>query len=144
VLAGATEPLTLLPADGSPLPEGEVPEVLHPLQVGTVSYVPLLEILRNAGIALVPGTDGERQEVAFSLLSDLYQLSYVVDNEGNVTDLQVMKNLAPQVMTSREAALYGGVFYLPTATATELTQVTFVPDEAATRITVTLPAVPES
>lgn len=143
VLAGAAEPLALLPAEGQPTPEPPAEAiVLHPMQLGTDVYVPLLEILRNAGTALIPGTGTERQEVAFSLLNDLYQISYVLDNAGNVTDLQALKNLAPQVMANRSAILADGVFYLPLDTASGLTQITFALDEAQTRYTVTLPTLP--
>ena len=146
VLAGETQPLTLPTTEGEPLATGEVPAeavALHPLQVGKDVYVPLLEILRNAGTALIPGVDTQRQEMAFSLLSDLYQISYVVDNEGNVTDLQVLKNLEPQVMSLRAALLADGVFYLPMQAATELTQITFALDEAGDKYVVTMPTLPE-
>lgn len=146
VLAGETQPLTLPLAEGQPVATGEAPAeavALHPLQVGEDIYVPLLEILQSAGTALIPGVDTQRQEVAFSLLSDLYQISYVLDNEGNVTDLQVLKNLAPQVMSVRAAVLADGVLYLPMQVATELTQITFALDGAGELYTVTLPTLPE-
>lgn len=143
VLAGTTEPLTLLPADGQPTPEPPAEAaLLHPMQLDTDVYVPLLEILRDAGTAMIPGVGTERQEVAFSLLNDLYQISYVLDNEGNVTDLQVLKNMEPQVMANRNAILADGVLYLPLDTMAGLTQITFVLDEAQTRYTVTLPTLP--
>ena len=133
----------MLPVEGQPTPEPPTEAaLLHPMQLGEEVYVPLLEILRNAGTALIPGVGTERQEVAFSLVSDLYQISYVLDNEDNVTDLQALKNLQPQVMVNRSAILADGVLYLPLNTATGLTQITFALDEGQTRYTVTLPTLP--
>ncbi len=144
MLTGATAPLSLLGPDNQPVMEGDTPVLLRPMQLGTDLYVPIFEILRNTDIVLIPGTDPARQEIAFSLLSDMYQISYVLDNEGNVTDLQAFKNMEPQLMSLRNAVVMDGVFYLPMNVVTELTQITFTPDEAATRYTVALPSLPEA
>ena len=73
------------------------------------------------------------------MLSDLYQISYVVDNEGNVTNLTVLKNQTPQILSLRAAVLWEGVFYLPMNVVQELTGTTFIPDETGLRYSVTLP-----
>lgn len=141
VLAGGTEPLTLPITDATAT---AIPEVLHPVQYGDQVYIPFLDIVRSAGSVIIPGTNAtDTQEVAFSLLNDVYQISYVIDNSGNVTNLVVLKNQSPQILTTRNAFLLDGVLYLPMTVSTELTGVTFTLDEAATRYTVTVPTAPE-
>ena len=142
ILTGGTEPLALATADAAAT---STPAPLHPAQYGDQVYVPLLEIVRSAGSVIIPGTaTAETQEVAFSLLSDVYQITYNIDNGGNITNLQVLKNQSPQVMSLRNAFLLDGVFYLPLTVTTELTGITFTLDEAATRYTITLPTLPEA
>lgn len=141
VLVGGTEPLTLPITDAATT---AIPEVLHPVQYGDQVYIPFLDIVRSAGSVIIPGTNAtDTQEVAFSLLNDVYQISYVTDNSGNVTNLVVLKNQSPQILTTRNAFLLDGVLYLPMTVSTELTGVTFTLDEAATRYTVTVPTAPE-
>ena len=137
VLAGATEPLTRLVEDA--LPTAETPETLHPLMVTDQIYVPFLEILRSTGNVLIPGTGTDQQEVAFSLLSDIYQITYVLDNEGNITNLTVLKNETPQILSLRDAVMMDGILYLPLTVTQELTGVSYTLDEATGRYTVTLP-----
>ena len=140
VLAGSTDPLTL------PSPDTTVvanPVTLHPVQDGDQVYVPLVEIIRSAGSVIIPGADAtDTQEVAFSLLNDVYQISYVIDNAGTVTNLVVLKNQTPQIMSTRNAFLLDSILYLPMTVTTELTGITYTLDEAGTRYTITVPTAP--
>lgn len=138
VLEGTSDPLTLMPA--STTPDAETALVpLHPMLVGEQVFIPILEILRDAGFALISGADTARQEVAFSVLTDLYQLTYTLDSEGNIADLQVLKNREPQVLALRNALVAEGVLYLPQTTVTAIMQIAFTLDENGTRYTVVLP-----
>lgn len=140
VLTGSTDPLTLSATDATAVAD-LVP--LNPVQYGDQVYVPFLDIVRAAGSVIIPGTNvTDTQEVAFSLLNDVYQISYVIDNAGNVTNLVVLKNQTPQIMSTRNAFLLDGVLYLPMTVTTELTGITYTLDEAGTRYTVTIPTAP--
>ena len=140
VLLGSAVPMTLAPtADAT-----AEPVLLRPLQVGELVYAPLLEILRNAGSVLIPGNSADRQETAFSLLNDVYQISYAVDATGAVVDLTVLKNQTPLPLSLRHAIVLDGVLYLPMTVSSEITQITFTLNEAATQYEVTLPALPQT
>ena len=138
VLAGQTEPLTLQkqPAEEA---TAEPPATLRPMQVGDVIYAPFLAILKDAGSILLPGTDTARTEVAFSFGNDVFQISYVSAEDSNVTDLQVLKNQQPQLLSLRNAVVMDGTLYLPINVISEVTGTGFSLDEATGRYTVTLP-----
>ena len=139
VLADSATPLTqTLLSDGSAATEA-LP--LHPLLVGEQVYVPFLELLRATGSIVLPGADQDRQEFAFSIQQDVYQISYVTDASGTVSDLQAVKNQQPQIMSSRMAIIMDGVLYMPMSSVSELTHITFTPNEALTRYTVAIPSV---
>ena len=124
------------------LPDGTAPTEatpLHPLLVGDQVFVPVLDILRASGSVVIPGVDGSRQEYAFSIQQDVYQLSYRVDATGAILDLQAQKNQSPLILTSTDALLHNGTLYLPMTTVSELTHITFTPNEALTRYTVAIP-----
>ncbi len=135
VLAGETEPLTLQNDAASALPE---PVTLHPLQYGDTVMAPILEILRDAGSVILPGTDTVVWEAAFTLNENLYQFSYQVDEAGNVTELTVTKNQETQAVTDSTGCVLDDLLYLPIQTVTEVLGVTIVTDDAALRYTVTL------
>ena len=136
VLVGQTEPMQVQQDESTDTQE---PILLHPVQLGDTVYVPYIEILKSAGVVTIPGVDPAKQEIAFSLLSDIYQINYVLDNEGNVTDLTVLKNQTPQVLSLRSALVLDGLFYLPITVTTELTGITYTLDEALTVYTVAIP-----
>jgi peptidoglycan hydrolase-like protein with peptidoglycan-binding domain len=141
VMAGSAEPLTLQNDAALALPE---PVTLHPLQYGETVMAPILEILRDAGSVILPGTDTVVWEVAFTLNEDLYQFSYQADEAGNVTELTVTKNREPLALTESTGYVFEELLYLPMQTITECLGVTFTPDETATRYTVTLTPVQDA
>lgn len=142
VLAGHTEPLVWttdqLPADAEPV-------VLHPLMVGEQAYLPMLEILRDAGVVLVPGANSDTAfETAFSVLTHVYQLSATVDANGVLSNLSVADNGVPMLLSRRDGYLLDGIVYLPAEVCTEMTGLTFAPDEATGVYTVVMPAQTEN
>ncbi len=137
VLAADAAPLA--PVMQATLAPEATPALLHPLQVGEVTYVPLLELLRAMGNTLIPGANTDTVEIAFTIAKDIYQINYAVDAEGAVINLEVQKNQTPQVLSIRDARLLDGMFYLPMTVVTELTGITFTPDETGNLYTVALP-----
>lgn len=136
VLEGQLEPMTYAVTET----EGETtPETLHPLMASDQTFVPLLEILRSTGSVVLPAVEDDRLSIAFSMDADLYQISYIIDNEGAVTDLQVQKNQTPMVLTSREAYIQDGILYLPAEVSTEITGITYMLDEETGVYTVVMP-----
>ncbi len=143
-LAGTETALTETAFIGSQTSDDSDLPLLHPLQVGEQVYVPLLEILRHAEIVTIAGVDDARQENAFSILEDVYQLSYEIDDEGIVKDILLLKNMVPQVMTPRSAYAVNNILYLPLNAVTDVMQITFTLDEAQTQYTITMPVAGDS
>ncbi|HNW86569.1 MAG TPA: peptidoglycan-binding domain-containing protein [Candidatus Limiplasma sp.] len=143
ILASGTAPLTAAAAASGDSAAAE-PAVLHPVQAGDTVYVPVLDILQAAGIVTVPGAGNtDTQEVAFSVNTDVYQIAYTLDNLGTVTDLKIIKNQTPQVLSLRQGLVMDGLFYLPMNVTTEVFGLTYTLDETQTHYTVALPTLPE-
>lgn len=137
VLAGSEQPLTFTAAAETDA-QAE-PAVLHPALYADIVYVPLLEILRDAGVVLVPQAGDTRYDVAFSLGNDLYQIGYALDAAGMPADLTVLKNMEPQPLTLRSALLMDGLLYLPLTVTQEFTGISYTLDTAGARYSVALP-----
>ena len=130
VLDGFTEPLT---AQDTQLP-------LHPLEADETLFIPLAEILKSTGNVVIGNTDGNFEELAFTVLTDFYQLSYTREDDGSLLDLLFKKNSQPQPLVTRTAILQGGILYLPLEDMARITGIAFVMDDASGTITVTMPA----
>ena len=136
VLDGSTDAMTLAAAQGA---ADTAAVVLHPALFNGQVYVPFLEVMRNAGSVLVPDIGTDSHDTAYSLLNDLYQISYQLDDTDGITNLVILKNQTPQVLSLRSALLMDSVLYLPMTVTTELTGITYGLNETQTRYTVTLP-----
>jgi hypothetical protein len=136
VLAGGDEPMTLF-SDAEP--SGAAADVLHPAQLEDTVYVPLMEILKNAGIEIVPESYDRQRTVSFTLTDGVYTLSYTQEDESAVTDVTVTVNEEARALTLDTGFVLEGVLYLPLDTATEATGATFMLDEATGVYTVALP-----
>ncbi|MCI5956611.1 MAG: peptidoglycan-binding protein [Clostridiales bacterium] len=132
-LEGASEALSLPAADG-----GEA-RALAPYAYGESLYLPLLEILKAAGINIISSSTVEADECAFVLGDAIYRLSYTEDQAGNPTGLKVFKNNQPQVMPGRDIRRVEDVIYLPAECVEGLLGVTAVVDEGQKAVIVTLP-----
>ena len=130
VLSGFADPLT---AQDSQL-------ILHPVEWEEELFVPLMEILQNAGNVVISNTDGNTEELAFSVLADFYQLSYTLDEDGNLSDFALEKDAQPQPLNTRNAILLDDILYLPLEDVARITGITFTMDDAGGIVTVTMPA----
>lgn len=134
VLAGTTD---LLMAKAK---EGGEAKTLIPLQMDEETiFIPLLDILENAGVLVLPSVKDQHMEYAFALSEDLYFLSYDLDADGNPQELVITKNGQPQVMATRAALIEDGRLYLPLAEMEKWTGMTCTLDEENKAYTVTLP-----
>lgn len=130
VLDGFTDPLT---AQDTGLP-------LHPLESDETLYIPLAEMIKSTGGVVIGNVDGSLEELAFTVLTDFYQLSYTREEDGSLSDLLFKKNTQPQPLATRNAILEDGILYLPLEDMARITGITFVMDDAGGVITVTMPA----
>ncbi len=137
LLEGQDQPVMTVPQPGID------PVVLPPLRDAEEAVlVPLLRILQDAGIWVVPQEDTGHSEYAFAIGEDLYQLSFDIDQGGNPTGLAIFKNNEPQLMDRRVAVLADGILYLYQGDVEKITGIAFTLEEGSQVYTVTVPAHP--
>ena len=134
-LAGAAEALTIAQEDEE--------AALLPYRMGEEVYLPLLEILHEAGINVIASETVEADEYAFAMNDDIIRIAFTHDQAGAPVSLEVYKNNEPQIVPVRDIRSVSDVLYLPTSTIESLTGIAAQTDEAAQTVTVTLPAAPE-
>ena len=134
-LDGAAEALTIAQEDEE--------AALLPYRMGEEVYLPLLEILHEAGINVIASETVEADEYAFAMNDDIIRIAFTHDQAGAPVSLEVYKNNEPQIVPVRDIRSVSDVLYLPTSTIESLTGIAAQTDEAAQTVTVTLPAAPE-
>lgn len=134
-LAGAAEALTIAQEDEE--------AALLPYRMGEEVYLPLLEILHEAGINVIASETVEADEYAFAMNDDIIRIAFTHDQAGAPVSLEVYRNNEPQIVPVRDIRSVSDVLYLPTSTIESLTGIAAQTDEAAQTVTVTLPAAPE-
>lgn len=134
-LDGAAEALTIAQEDEE--------AALLPYRMGEEVYLPLLEILHEAGINVIASETVEADEYAFAMNDDIIRIAFTHDQAGAPVSLEVYKNNEPQIVPVRDIRSVGDMIYLPASTIESLTGIAAQTDEAAQTVTVTLPAAPE-
>ena len=134
-LDGAAEALTIVQEDEE--------AALLPYRMGEEVYLPLLEILHEAGINVIASETVEADEYAFAMNDDIIRIAFTHDQAGAPVSLEVYRNNEPQIVPVRDIRSVSDVLYLPTSTIESLTGIAAQTDEAAQTVTVTLPAAPE-
>lgn len=128
------------PGFTQPLTVGDTETVLHPARLDETLYVPLIEILQNAGNVVVSNTNGNLEETAFAVLTDFYQISYAVGDDGSLSNLVVEMNGKALPLINRTAFLLDGILYLPMEDVAGRMGIVFGVDDATGIIAVTMPA----
>ena len=134
-LAGAAEALTIAQEDEE--------AALLPYRMGEEVYLPLLEILHEAGINVIASETVEADEYAFAVNDDIIRIAFTHDQSGAPVSLEVYRNNEPQIVPVRDIRGVGDMIYLPASTIESLTGIAVQVDEEAQTVTVTLPAAPE-
>lgn len=134
-LAGAAEALTIAQEDEE--------AALLPYRMGEEVYLPLLEILHEAGINVIASETVEADEYAFAMNDDIFRIAFTHDQSGAPVSLEAYRNNEPQIVPVRDIRSVSDVLYLPASTIESLTGIAAQTDEAAQTVTVTLPAAPE-
>ncbi len=119
---------------------GDTDTVLHPVEQEEALYIPLTEILQNAGNVIITNNTDTGEELAFNVFTDFYQVSYTVSDDGSLSDLVFEKNAQPQPLQNRSALLLDGVFYLPMEDMVRITGINVTVDDTAGSIIITMPA----
>lgn len=135
-LAGAAEALTIAQEDEE--------AALLPYRMGEEVYLPLLEILHEAGINVIASETVEADEYAFAMNDDIIRIAFTHDQSGAPVSLEVYRNNEPQIVPVRDIRGVGDMIYLPASTIESLTGIAAQVDEAAQTVTVTWPAPEET
>lgn len=135
-LDGAAEALTIAQEDEE--------AALLPYRMGEEVYLPLLEILHEAGINVIASETVEADEYAFAVNDDIFRIAFTHDQSGAPVSLEVYRNNEPQIVPVRDIRGVGDVIYLPASTIESLTGIAAQTDEAAQTVTVTWPAPEET
>ncbi len=123
--------------------EGQEPSPLSPLLLDEKTVmVPLLRVLMEANIVMIPAEEEQHAEYAFAIKDDLYRLSFNIDANGNPTGLAIYKNSEPQLMQIRVALLQDGILYLPLEDTQKWTGIAFTLDDESKIYTVSMPQEP--
>lgn len=119
-VTGKEAPLAVASGKG-----GETAAVV-PYCYGDTVYVPLKEVLENAGITVLLA-DMDEPGYAFSIGTgiNVYRVYYECDKEGNPINLEIKLNGTRQLMPIRDIRLVGEMLYLPCESIAELTGITF-------------------
>lgn len=134
-LAGAAEALTIAQEDEE--------AALLPYRMGEEVYLPLLEILHEAGINVIASETVEADEYAFAVNDDIIRIAFTHDQAGAPVSLEVYRSNEPQIVPVRDIRGVGDMIYLPASTIESLTGIAVQVDEEAQTVTVTWPAAPE-
>ena len=135
-LDGSQEALTIVQEDEE--------AALLPYRMGEEVYLPLLEILHEAGINVIASETVEADEYAFAMNDDIIRIAFTHDQAGAPVSLEVYKNNEPQIVPVRDIRGVGEVIYLPASTIESLTGIAVQVDEEAQTVTVTWPAPEET
>ena len=136
-LEGATEALAFPAGDGADA------RALVPYAYGESLYLPLVEILKAAGINVISSSTVEADECAFVLGDAIYRLSYTEDQAGNPAGLKAFRDNQPQVLPGRDIRRVEDVVYLPAECIESLLGITASVDEGQNAVIVALPQTAE-
>ena len=115
---------------------------LEPYAYGDSFYVPLLRILDEANVLVIPNVTIELSEYAFVINEEIYRIAFTEDQSGSPVDLAAYLNNEPQTLPVRDIRMAHGEIYLPMESVESLTGITFALDDEQKRLLVTMPAAP--
>lgn len=110
-----------------------------PYEKGGMVYLPLIEIIRGAGMNVISSSSVEADEFAFAMNDDLYRIAYTENQAGDPINLEVYLNTTPQLLPERDILRAGEVIYLPASSVESIGGITVQTDDAAKTITVSVP-----
>lgn len=134
VIDGSAEPATA---------EAEGKEKLLPYACGENVYLPVKDILKNAGMNVIATTSLEADEFAFAIGDSIIRVSYTEDQSGQPSGLEAFKDGEPQILPLRDVRRVDKIIYLPAQSIESLTGIVTVLDEENRTVKVTMPSTAE-
>lgn len=128
--------------DGYAIVIGQTGEALTcaPYQKNGAVYVPVIEIVRAAGLNVIESSSVEADEYAFALKDTLIRIAYTEDQAGEPVNLEAYRNTEPLVLPGRDVLRKEEAIYIPVSCVESLGGITVTVDENAKTVTVTIEA----
>lgn len=128
--------------DGYAIVIGQTGETLAyaPYQKNGAVYVPVIEIVRAAGLNVIESSSVEADEYAFALKDALIRIAYTEDQAGEPVNLEAYRNTEPLVLPGRDVLREEEAIYIPVSCVESLGGITVTVDENAKTVTVTIEA----
>jgi len=101
---------------------------------GDVVFLPVLKVLREAGINVISSTTVEIDEYAFAVDFDLIRFTHTEDQQGNPVDLQVYRNDEPQLVPDRTLYRANDELYISSQSIEKMTSMTCTLDDEQKKI----------
>lgn len=114
-------------------------EILMAYTYGDALYLPLIDLLKAAGVNTLFSGDVERDEYAFAMGNDVYRIAYTEDQAGEPTGLEAFKNNEPQILPGRDIRRAQNTLYLPLQSLESLLHMTAEADAETGIITIAFP-----
>lgn len=90
-------------------------------QQGDAIYLPVLEVMKEAGINVISSSSLELDEYAFANGLNLVRFTHTENQYGEPIDLQVYSNDQPQLVPDRSLYRADGVLYMPSESVESMT-----------------------
>lgn len=115
-------------------------KAVEPYSFGSEIYLPLMEVLRSAGMNVLTSETVEKDEFAFAAGDRIIRIAYAENQKGEPTELEAFVNSEAQVLPNRTIYRVNDLIYLPESTIESLTGITTALDEANKAVRVTIAA----
>ena len=105
-------------------------------QQGNVVYLPVLQLLKEAGVNVISSTSVEMDEYAFAVGLNLIRFTHTENQQGEPVDLQVYCNDIPQLVPERSLYRADQVLYMPAESIASMTGFSCTVDAAQQQIVI--------
>ncbi len=106
-------------------------------QQGDTIYLPVLSVLKEAGIHVISSSSLELDEYAFANGVNLVRFTHTENQYGEPVDLQVYSNDQPQLVPERSLYRADGILYMPAQSIESMTGLRCQVDIEQKRIAIT-------
>jgi len=130
------EKLPVEEMDGYVISVNGVDTKLKAYDQGETIFLPMLELLKCAGVNVISSSTVEMDEYAFASGFAFVRVTHTENQQGEPVDLQAYRNDEPQLVPNRTLYRADGVLYVPSESIEKIAGMICETDGAAKRINV--------
>ncbi len=134
--APTPEPLPVVELQDYQMKVNDVNVSLKAFQQGETIYLPVLAVMKEAGINVISSSSLEMDEYAFAVGFQLVRFTHTENQYKEPVDLQVYRNDEPQLVPDRNLYRADGVLYMPAKSVESMTGLQCVVNEEQKTISV--------